>query len=202
MHISNFVSRDLSSFYCDMTKDILYCEPKSSVRRLQVQTAYYRILSGLIYMLTPLLPFTMEEAYKELPGTNQTFAQLNDYPDVDKLDLELLKGYDALLEVRDVVLKKLEEGRSSGIFGSAQEARVVLTLPQGIVYDLLSHIDKLELARYFIVSEVQLKLGEAVAASVTRHQGHKCDRCWNYYDDIKHIEEVKLCDRCLEALDK
>jgi isoleucyl-tRNA synthetase len=151
-------------------------------------------------MLTPLLPFTMEEAYQQLPGTKSMFAQLNDYPIVNRLDSDLLQRYDELLDVRDIVLKKLEEGRSSGIFGSAQEARVVLTLPQGRIYELLSSIDQLELARYFIVSEVELTLGEAVVANVSRHQGHKCDRCWNYYDDINQVEEVKLCTRCLEAL--
>jgi isoleucyl-tRNA synthetase len=198
MHILNFVSSDLSSFYCDITKDILYCEKKDSPRRLQVQTTYYRLLQGLIAMLTPLLPFTMEEAYNELPYKQYQFAQLEDYPAVSPLDETMLTEYDELLEVRDVVLKQLELARTNGIIGSAQEARIELSVSSE-QYDRLSSLDQYELARYFIVSEVILKQG-TLSAKVLKHDGQKCQRCWNYYEQLNEIKGVHVCDRCRDAI--
>ncbi len=200
MHLQNFISVDLSSFYLDMTKDILYCEHVRSLRRLQVQTAYYRILKDLIVMLTPLLPFTMEEAYRELPHQTLKYAQLNDYPLVSEIDETQLRLYDELLEVRTFVLKELEMMRTQAIIGSAQEARVSLTLPSGPVYDLLLTLDPLERARYFIVSEVDVLKGDTTQVVVKHHHGQKCERCWNYYNHLITLEEGQVCPRCHEAI--
>jgi len=200
MALTNFISGDLSSFYCDMTKDILYCEKRSSRRRLQVQTAYDAIVRGLISMMTPMLPFTMEEAYATLPSDKAAYVQLTDYPQVRPLNEDNLALFDELLKVRAQVLKELEVHRGRGLIGSAQEADVVLTLPSGKIFDLLSDLDPLERARYFIVSRLEVRHGKDSFVSVTRHQGQRCDRCWNYYDDLISIDEQHICSRCHEAV--
>ncbi len=200
MNIQNFMSGDLSSFYCDITKDILYCEAPTSRRRLQVQTTYYRLLKTIIGLLTPMMPFTMEEAYGELPGPKHRFAQLEDYPVVQAFDAHLLQEYDAFIALRSLVLKQLETARAGGMFGSAQEAKLTLSLNADPLTKWLVAVDQAELARYFIVSEVDVRLGFAVTAEVARHPGHKCDRCWNYFDELETVEEVQLCRRCHEAV--
>jgi len=200
MALTNFISGDLSSFYLDMTKDILYCEPRKAIRRLQVQTVYYKILTDLIAMLMPLLPFTMEEAYALLPGKTETYAQLLDYPKAGSLDHAKLDLYDGFLKTRDVVLKQLELVRTQGVIGSSQEAAVTLTLPKGAVHDFLAKCDAFERARYFIVSQIELHEGQDVTAAVRRHDGHKCDRCWNYFEALHEVEEHHVCSRCREAI--
>jgi isoleucyl-tRNA synthetase len=200
MNIQNFMSGDLSSFYCDITKDILYCEAATSIRRLQVQTTYYRLLKTILGLLTPMLPFTMEEAYGELPGPKHRFAQLEDYPSTQALDETLLKRYDAFLDLRSQVLKKLETARATGLFGSAQEAKLTLKINGDPAIKWLLEVDRWELARYFIVSEVDLSLDKEISVEVARHQGHKCDRCWNYYDKLQSVDGVELCPRCHEAI--
>ncbi len=198
--ITNFVARDLSSFYCDITKDILYCEAPASGRRRSAQSAYYIILSGLIRMLTPLLPFTMEEAYSEMPGRTHEFAQLLGYPAAATLDAGALAQYDALLDVRDIVLKQLEEARAAGLIGSAQEAHVALTLKDAPHMAVLKGVATAELARYFIVSAITLTTGNETKAFVTRHQGQRCERCWNYFDTLEQVEDHHVCHRCREVV--
>ncbi|MFA5236181.1 MAG: isoleucine--tRNA ligase [Bacilli bacterium] len=200
MNIQNFVSSDLSSFYCDITKDILYCEAAHSPRRLQVQTTYYRLLKTILGLLTPILPFTMEEAYAELPGGKHRYAQLEDYPSIRGLNDKLLQEYDAFLELRSAVLKKLETARAGGLFGSAQEAKLTLGLVNDPLTEWLFGVTPLERARYFIVSEAVLTHSPTLEVTVTRHQGYKCDRCWNYYDRLESVAEVQLCPRCHEAV--
>ena len=200
MLVLNFVASDLSSFYCDITKDILYCESINSSRRLQVQTTYYQLLKGLITLLMPVLPFTMEEAYQALRGPKLAYAQLEDYPSSHQLNETTLSLYDALLDLRTIALKKLEEARAGGVIGSAQEAKLHLQIGSGPLYNALVKVDALELARYFIVSEVVLTSGATTTAAVARHHGQKCQRCWNYYDELAQIDDNKVCPRCLKVL--
>ena len=82
MSITNFMSSDLSSFYLDLTKDILYCENQKSLRRLQVQNVIYKAVNTLNRLLTPILPFTMDEVYINIPGHEKESVQLEDYPTI------------------------------------------------------------------------------------------------------------------------
>ncbi|NCA96516.1 MAG: isoleucine--tRNA ligase, partial [Methanomicrobia archaeon] len=78
--IVTFMSSDLSSFYLDITKDILYCDGPRSLRRLQVQNVIYQTTNTLMRLLTPFLPFTMDEVYQNMPDRKLSNVQLLDYP--------------------------------------------------------------------------------------------------------------------------
>lgn len=54
--VTKFISDDLSSFYLDFAKDILYCNNKNSKRRLQIQTVLNEITYTLMLLLNPVLP--------------------------------------------------------------------------------------------------------------------------------------------------
>ena len=45
--VNNFCTQDLSAFYLDYAKDILYCEAPKGKDRLAIQTVLYEIFSKL-----------------------------------------------------------------------------------------------------------------------------------------------------------
>ena len=207
MAITNFMSSDLSSFYLDLTKDILYCENQKSLRRLQVQNVIYQAVNTLNRLLTPILPFTMDEVYINIPGHEKESVQLEDYPSVShEYDESLLKEYALISKLRSEVLKVLETKRQEGVIGSAQEASVMLNIKDASTKEAFNKFSKVEQERLFIVSKVELvdeKLAndmELSSIDVKENNGHKCERCWNYVDHVTEVDGVHLCDRCLGAI--
>lgn len=207
MAITNFMSSDLSSFYLDLTKDILYCENQKSLRRLQVQNVIYKVVNTLNRLLTPILPFTMDEVYINIPGHEKESVQLEDYPTIShEYDESLLKEYALISKLRSEVLKVLETKRQEGIIGSAQEASVMLNIKDEATKEAFNKFSKVEQERLFIVSKVELvdeKLPndmELSSIDVKENNGHKCERCWNYVDHVTEVDGVHLCDRCLDAI--
>ena len=207
MAITNFMSSDLSSFYLDLTKDILYCENQKSLRRLQVQNVIYQAVNTLNRLLTPILPFTMDEVYINIPGHEKESVQLEDYPTIShEYDESLLKEYALISKLRSEVLKVLETKRQEGVIGSAQEASVILNIKDEATKEAFNKFSKVEQERLFIVSKVELvdeKLPndmELSSVDVKENDGHKCERCWNYVDHVTEVDGVHLCDRCLDAI--
>lgn len=197
--IVTFMSADLSSFYLDITKDVLYCDGPRSVRRLQVQNVIYEVSNTLMRLLTPFLPFTMDEVYQNMPNHVLSNVQLLDYPQASQQYADqIIKDYKVFIDLRSAVLKKLEEARSSGLIGSSQEADI--TLPSGHVLFAQRKLDIAddELARLFVVSHVDFHDQDAII--VSRAKGHKCPRCWNYVDELHVHEENAVCDRCYDVI--
>ena len=209
--IMKFMSDDLSSFYLDIAKDILYCEEQSSKRRLQIQTVINEVTFTLMRLLNPIIPFTMDEVNKNYPLSSEENVMYYAYPSVTHdYDVTLLNDYKVMKGLRDKVLSALENARSTGLIGSAQEALVLLNVKDETIKKELTKYSNEELERIFIVSEV--KFDENVIENpsdlgnikIEKHSGIKCDRCWNYFDESEiHEEEgVHLCPRCLKALKK
>ena len=209
--IMKFMSDDLSSFYLDIAKDILYCEEKTSKRRLQIQTVINEVTFTLMRLLNPIIPFTMDEVNKNYPLSYKENVMYYSYPSISHdYDASLLTDYKVMKNLRDKVLSALESARSSGLIGSAQEALVLLNIKDEVAKKEVAKYSIQELNRIFIVSEV--KFDENISENpsdlgnikVEKHSGVKCDRCWNYFDESEiHEEEgVHLCPRCLKALKK
>ncbi len=199
--IMTFMSTDLSSFYLDIAKDVLYCSGQNSLRRRQIQTVIYEVSSTLFRLLTPILPFTMEEVHVNMPDYNGKSAQLLAYPTKSsEYAKDVLKDYEEFKVLRDAVNKEIEQVRVQGVVGSSQEALVIL--PKSKLLEKLG-LDKNieELARLLIVSKVELSDKNAV--EVHHIDAEKCPRCWNYVDKLYDIDgETKVCKRCHEVLSK
>lgn len=208
--IFNFCSSDLSSFYLDISKDVLYCESKDSLRRKQTQTVLYKVGEALLRILNPILPFTMDEFNKNLPGTRAKNVQYLDYPEYSESDdSALLEEYEEILKLRSDVLKALEESRNLKVIGSAQEAFVSIAIKDSKVKEIASKFSLEELANLFVVSEVSLeetkeqKEYEVSKVEVRHHDGKFCERCWNY-SRLTIIQEdgTYLCPRCQKVIHK
>ena len=196
--IYNFCVVEMSNFYLDIIKDRLYCG--DSAGRASAQSALFLILDGMTRTLAPILAFTSEEIWAAMPhrSTDDDVSVLfNDIPDYDPalaLNEKESGRWTKLLEVRDVVLKALEDAREQGVKKN-QDAEIALTLDSPLDFS------EDELATLFIVSKVTVAQGQDTAVSVKLSEAPKCPRCWNHDERIGtdgHHEE--LCDRCARVL--
>ena len=199
----NFFNVELSSFYLDYGKDILYIEAEKSHKRLSMLTVLYTVLSKSVRLLAPILSFTAEEVYDNMPYEDAESVHLTDFPAKNLIDDAVLEAkWDKLLEVRDDVNKALEESRNEKVIGKSLEAAVEIYSNDGEVVELLNSVDNLH--QLFIVSSVEVKENDGVAydlatVKVTKAEGHRCERCWNI---VEEVNEEGLCPRCASILNK
>jgi len=199
----NFFNVELSSFYLDYGKDILYIEAEKSHKRLSMLTVLYTVLSKSVRLLAPILSFTAEEVYDNMPYEDAESVHLTDFPAKNLIDNAALEAkWDKLLEVRDDVNKALEESRNEKVIGKSLEAAVEIYSNDGEVVELLNSVDNLH--QLFIVSSVEVKENDGVAydlatVKVTKAEGHRCERCWNI---VEEVNEEGLCPRCASILNK
>ncbi len=202
--VMNFMTTDLSAFYLDIVKDSLYCDSKTSLRRRQIQTVLYKLTDRLVRMLAPILSFTMEEIANEFYDIDTIKSvHLLDFPKKEKVDDLLNKKYINLLKLRQDVLKALEEARQSSLIGSAQEALVLLDIKDNDVATIYHSLSSYNKYMIFIVSEVKEEKNdgkeyEVCQIKVLKHDGQKCERCWNRFEASKMIGNV--CTRCHNAI--
>ena len=199
----NFFNVELSSFYLDYGKDILYIEAEKSHKRLSMLTVLYTVLSKSVRLLAPILSFTAEEVYDNMPYEDAESVHLTDFPAKNLIDDAALEAkWDKLLEVRDDVNKALEESRNEKVIGKSLEAAVEIYSNDSEVVELLNSVDNLH--QLFIVSSVEVKENDGVAydlatVKVIKAEGHRCERCWNI---VEEVNEEGLCPRCASILNK
>ena len=199
----NFFNVELSSFYLDYGKDILYIEAEKSHKRLSMLTVLYTVLSKSVRLLAPILSFTAEEVYDNMPYEDAESVHLTDFPAKNLIDDAALEAkWDKLLEVRDDVNKALEESRNEKVIGKSLEAAVEIYSNDSEVVELLNSVDNLH--QLFIVSSVEVKENDGVTydlatVKVTKAEGHRCERCWNI---VEEVNEEGLCPRCASILNK
>jgi len=199
----NFCTVTLSARYFDIIKDRLYIYAPKSVERRSAQTALYRIVDSLCRLLSPILVFTSDEAWENLPGQSVDSVHIAEFPKAARAgaDDELLRRWDSIFAIRDQVLGALEEARTGKQIGSSLEAKVVLTTDKETMRFLLDYFDQL---RYiFIVSQVEVHEGDHLRVEIRKADGMKCERCWNYSTRVGEFEKYPtVCERCIEALNE
>ena len=189
---------ELSSYYCDFTKDILYCEKLDSMRRRQVQSVYWQCTDALVRLWAPFLVYTAEEVWMHFNDDEAESVHYTEFPKVaEYANAEELKAeFNTLLDVRTDVLKALEDSRAAREIGTAQEAEVDLTCPAEEA-ELLEKGLKGAAAQWLIVSKAVVKTGAERSVKVVKAAGTKCPRCWNYTTEAN---ADGLCPRCAAAL--
>ncbi len=198
--LTNFMVVELSSYYCDFTKDILYCDALDDVRRRQVQTVYWTCLDTLVKLWAPFLCYTTEEVWEHFNNDEAESVHYCHFPEVHTYanEQELKDTFTSLLDVRDAVMKALEESRSEKTIGTAQEAHAVIECTKADK-ELLEGTLKENVAQWLIVSKATLKEAETSKVSILKATGDKCPRCWNYTEEA---DENGLCPRCHRVMSK
>lgn len=198
--LMNFMVNELSSYYCDFTKDILYCEEKDNPRRRQVQSVYWVCADKLVKLWAPFLVFTCEEVWAhfnddaEKSVHNTEFPAVEEYPNAEEVKANAKK----MLDVRSTVLKALEDARNEKMIKSNQEASIQLGVPEDVQALFSTKLDS-ALSQWLIVSNTAVSTSEEVTVKVEKASGTKCPRCWNY---SVNPDEDDLCPRCHAVLKK
>jgi isoleucyl-tRNA synthetase len=196
----NLVTVTLSARYFDIIKDRLYIFAPNSVERRSAQTALYEITDKMCRLLAPILVFTADEAFENLPHQKFASVHLAEFPKTSGADnSQLLSEWERIFSIRDEVLKALEEARNLKQIGSSLEAKVKLTVDKEMMMLLLPFYEDL---RYiFIVSQVEVHQGDAFTVIIQKADGAKCERCWNYSTRLGESEKYPtVCERCAAAL--
>ncbi len=213
--IHNFCVVTLSSFYLDMQKDLLYCGGKGKART-SAQTAMYRVTEALARLVAPILAYSAEEVWKNLPaGEREKSVHLALWPEPDDdpalTDEKMLEKWKAFYRVRSVVYREIEELRNNKTIGSSQQASVKLYFPDGIPENIKGREETL--AVVLIVSELSLSEGEppdgrrktdvdkGIFARVEKSVHAKCERCWNHRPEVGSFKDhPTVCARCHEVV--
>ena len=90
--VQNFINVELSNFYLDYGKDILYIEKKILINVVACKTVLYQILIDMTKLLAPILVHTAEEVWSHTPHVKEESVHLSDMPKVVDVDEELLEN--------------------------------------------------------------------------------------------------------------
>ena len=214
--IYDFCNEDLSMYYLDMAKGRLYTYALDSAERRAAQTAILEVLNILVKMIAPILSFTAEEIWQNMPRDGQEkdvqSVHLSDWPkrngelwkaELTKDDLNNPMALLGTIELIPEVAKALEERRSNGEIGSSFDAKINLLTNNQNRYKYLESL-RSDLTEIFKVSQVVLEYDSAhpeMAVIVSKASGEKCVRCWNYKEDVGIDKDHPLiCSKCLEAV--
>jgi len=204
--VYNFCTVDLSAVYLDVLKDRLYCSAADSPERRAAQTVLFAIADALARLTAPILAFTAEELWEQLPGKREASVHLADWPELSaRLDEELGRRWETLLAVRAEVLGALEAFRAEG--HNSLDAALALTPADESVDGFLRGYGEDALKDLFIVSGVELRPvsknepGAPVVVEVGLAEGDKCPRCWHVEELVPGLPgEAPVCRRCAREL--
>jgi len=160
----------------------------------------YQIADTLCRLMSPILAFTSDEAWENLPGQTVPSVHIAEFPKASGVNnTELDAAWERLFSIRDVVLRSLEEARTAKTIGSSLEAKIVLEADHDTTLFLMNYFDDL---RYiFIVSQVEVQEADKLNVRIDKAAGEKCERCWNYSTHVGEFEKYPtVCERCAEAL--
>ncbi|HGI3647812.1 TPA: isoleucine--tRNA ligase [Streptococcus agalactiae] len=184
--VVNFVTVDLSAFYLDFAKDVVYIEAANSPERRRMQTVFYDILVKLTKLLTPILPHTAEEIWSYLEHEEEEFVQLAEMPVAQTFSgqEEILEEWSEFMTLRTQAQKALEEARNAKVIGKSLEAHLTIYASQE-VKTLLTALNS-DIALLMIVSQLTIAdeadkpadsvSFEGVAFTVEHAEGEVCER--------------------------
>ncbi|MGM0174319.1 isoleucine--tRNA ligase [Enterococcus sp. DIV0800] len=211
--VVNFLTVDLSSFYLDFAKDVVYIQAEDSYERRCMQTVFYQAAVALTKLLTPIIPHTTEEIWSYLKE-DEEYVQLAELPSYEAFanQAELLDTWKAFMDFRDNVLKALEEARNEKVIGKSLEAKVTI-YPNEQVATMLTALDA-DLAQLLIVSPDSFSISKEaapenakafddVAILVEKAEGEVCDRCRQVRTTVGEDEKLPtLCASCAHIVEE
>ncbi len=198
----NFCSLDLSAFYFDIRKDVLYCDDIKSKKRKICINLLSLTLDILLKWFAPILSFTTEEIFQIVNSGKNSSIHLEYFPKIPANweNRKLHEKWEKLKVIRNVVNAGIEVKRSSKDIGSSLEADIEIYLGK----EYLELVKDINLSEYFITSKASVKnminddkifkLNDVsdVGVLVVKAKGQKCSRCWKILGNP--------CERCSSVL--
>ena len=200
--LHTFCSSDLSAFYFDIRKDILYCDDIKSPRRKICINLLALTLDSLLKWFAPILSFTTEEIFQILNKEKKSSIHLENFPEIPSKweNKQIFEKWEKLKAVRNVTNAAIEVKRSNKEIGSSLEADIEIYLSE----QYLNLVKDINLSEFFITSYAKAKSMinddklfkiegvDDIAVSVKKAQGEKCSRCWKILGNP--------CERCSSVL--
>jgi len=184
----NFCTLDLSSFYFDIRKDVLYCDSLNSKKRKECVIVLNVILDCLLKWFAPILVFTTEEIYNLVSKDTKSIHE-HQFTKIPKEweNIILNNKWKKLFKIKQEVNIAIEEKRGAKEIGSSLEAELKITT------DIKNYklFENLDLEEYFITSKAEKfesTKNDELKIEVKKKRGNKCPRCWKILDH--------KCERC------
>ncbi len=200
--LTTLMTNELSAYYLDYTKDILYIEKMNDPRRRQVQTVLYHAVNVLLRLWAPILVHTCEEINSIFHAEEESI-HLGMF--AENIALDNVETTKTMMErafvLRSDIFKALENARAEKVIGKSLEAHVFVNVSDEDK-TLLETLFGSKINQWFIVSKFtftseELPAYEVCKVKVEKATGKVCPRCWNITDSDA---EDGLCDRCKEVL--
>jgi isoleucyl-tRNA synthetase len=194
--VTEFCQTELSALFFDIRRDALYCDRPDNVRRRAARTVMQAVFERLTAWLSPLIPFTMEEAWTtRYPGAGSNCLRVIPDTPAEWRNYELAQRMTTALGVRSVVTGALEVARRDKLIGSSLEAKVdvYMTVPPFLwPFDEAMPLDEFVVTSQAEVHEgakgpeAAFRLPEhpAYAVVVSRAEGRKCARSWRILPEV------------------
>lgn len=210
--LHNFCVLELGGFYLDIIKDRQYTAKTDGLPRRSAQTALYHISEAFTRWIAPILSFTADELWQQLPGEHSEpvfIARWYDLPSLPEGSAMDNDYWTLVSDVKTAVNKAIEEARGEGVVGGSLEAEVTLYCSAELKAKLEMLQDELRFV--LICSKTTLLDSNDDAAStdvdglnlaIVKSEGAKCARCWHHIDDVgTNAEHEEICGRCVDNID-
>ncbi|NQU43963.1 isoleucine--tRNA ligase [bacterium] len=210
--VHQFCVVNMSALYLDILKDRLYCSAPDDAVRRSAQSTLWDVFSALTRMLAPVMPFTTDEAWS-YGHPQEPSVHLEDFPVAPDSwrDRELLTKYARFQDVREIVMRPMEELRREKAIGKSLDAAVVLRPQSKDLADFLKGhreslrdfciVSSLVVDCGAIAGEEALALEEDLQVEVRKASGEKCARCWTLSEEVgQNLEHTQLCHRCADVV--
>ena len=176
----NFCTVDLSAFYFDIRKDVLYCDPINSNKRNSCIILLNILLSSLLKWFAPILSFTTEEIYSLVSEKNNDSIHLKKFMKIPENwhNKNLNEKWEKLKKIRDAANVSIESKRAEKLIGSSLESNIKIRVNENL-YNIAKDFDFAELC---ITSAAEISLDnsleEEISVQTFKAEGDKCNVCW------------------------
>ncbi len=194
----------MSSFYFDALKDPLYSLAENDARRRSAQSALLYALKRFLTAIAPVLSFTAEEAWQEIPaalrGTEESvfdssFAANDIHVKALEHDVEV---WELLRQLRSRVAAGVET--ANGTIRD-YETSATLAVPHRFVAPLQLLGDNVREA--LVVSQIdgiEVAGNDRIEVRLEPAHGEKCRRCWKFRELGADPEHPAICAPCAQVV--
>lgn len=220
--LMHFCSIEMGSFYLDIIKDRQYTAKRGGNAQRSCQTALYYIVEALVRWMAPIMSFTADEIWNEMPATlpggeprgQYVFTQ-EWYDSLFALEESEELGnafWSDMQKVRGAVNKLLENARAEKVIGGSLQAEVTLFADPSLAEKINKLDDELRFVLLTSAAVVKPLAEKSDSAQATDIEGlfvdvnatsnEKCDRCWHHTPDVGTIAgHETICGRCVSNVD-